>query len=252
MISAKELYDYIDSFAPFESAMDFDNVGILVGDPDYTSRKVLLALDVTTAVIDEAVAKGCTIIVTHHPVIFHPLKSVLSDSLPYRLIQNGLTVLSAHTNLDICEGGVNDTLARTIGLELTERTDKDCFVTGELCEAVDFTNFAEKIQYVLGCKGFRFTGRNGLIKRVSVACGAGGGSIFRAVKEKADAFVTGEIKHHEWLAAREHNIAVYDLGHFRSEDMIIAALVQRLSAQFPDTVFEKAEADTEEILYYHA
>lgn len=249
MISAGEIYDYIDSFAPFSSAMDFDNVGILIGSRDALSEKVLLALDITSEVISEAVQKNVSVIVTHHPIIFHPLKNIHTDSLQYKLIKNNMTVISAHTNLDICCGGVNDTLAEKIGLNFTEHTNNDCYLLGETDKEFSFTEFADYIKDRMNCKGFRFTYKNGSIKRVLVACGAGGSSIFDAVKEKADAFVTGEIKHHELLAARENNIAVYDLGHFRSEDMIIDKLAEMLKKRFPETDFEKAESDREGIYY---
>ena len=230
MTAAREIYEYIDSFAPFDSAMGFDNVGILVGDPEESSRLVLLALDVTSAVIEEAQKKGCKIIITHHPIIFSPLKSIPAQSLQYKLIRAGITVISAHTNLDICPGGVNDCLA-------------------ELEEKVSSEKLAGIIKRALDCKGLRFTRRSGDIKRVTVSCGAGGSNIFAAAKAGADAFVTGEIKHHEIVFARENNIAVYDSGHFRSEDVVIERLAQRMREHFPGTEFEKAEADAEGIEY---
>lgn len=249
MIKAKDIYEYIDGFAPFETAMSFDNAGLLIGDPDKTSEKVIVALDVTSDVIEEAVQKNASVIVTHHPVIFHPLKHVSSDSLTYKLIQNNIAVISAHTNLDICVGGVNDTLAAAIGLTITEHTNEDCFLTAELDKEISFTAFAENIKTKLRCKGLRFTSRNGNIKKVSVACGAGGGSVYSAVKAKADALITGEIKHHEILFARENNLAVYDLGHFRSEDLMMEKLTKMLTQRFPDTLFEKASNDKEDIFY---
>lgn len=250
MAKAAEIYEYIDSFAPFESAMGFDNVGLLVGDPEAVSEKVLLSLDITSDVIEEAVRKNVSVIVTHHPVIFNPLKKLSSDSLQYKLAKNDITVISAHTNLDICCGGVNDTLAEKIGLIIDEHTDEDCCLTAELESEMEYDIFAKQICDKLNCKGIRFTARKGKIKRVTVACGAGGSSIFRAAKEKSHAFVTGEIKHHELLFAMEKNIAVYDLGHFRSEDIIIEKLAVMLSEKFTGTKFEKAESDKENISYY--
>lgn len=249
MTAAREIYEYIDSFAPFDSAMGFDNVGILVGDPEESSQLVLLALDVTSAVIEEAQKKGCKIIITHHPIIFSPLKSIPAQSLQYKLIRAGITVISAHTNLDICPGGVNDCLAEKIGLTIAEHTNEDCFLTAELEEKVSSEKLAGIIKRALDCKGLRFTRRSGDIKRVTVSCGAGGSNIFAAAKAGADAFVTGEIKHHEIVFARENNIAVYDSGHFRSEDVVIERLAQRMREHFPGTEFEKAEADAEGIEY---
>lgn len=249
MNSAQEIFEYIDSIAPFESAMSFDNPGLLIGDKNVKASEVLLALDITTEVINEAVQKKVPVIVTHHPTIFNPLKKISSDSLQYKLIRAGITVISAHTNLDICPEGVNDTLARAAGLILTHHTNEDCYVTGELECEMTAGDYAAVISEKLGCKGMRYTERRGKVKKVTVSCGAGGSSIFAAAGEGADALITGEIKHHELLFARENNIAVFDIGHFRSEDMMMEKLAQLLSAHFPETKFEKAESDTEEIIY---
>ena len=116
MVSAKEIYDYIDGFAPFDTQMSYDNSGLLVGDFNTRSRKVVLALDADKQVIDEAVGLGAKIIVTHHPVIFNPLRSVMFDSVPYAAAKNDITIISAHTNLDIACGGVNDCLAKAVGV----------------------------------------------------------------------------------------------------------------------------------------
>ena len=249
MVYAKEIYDYINSFAPFDTAMSFDNVGLLIGDENTASNIVLLALDVTTQVIEEAVQKGAKIIISHHPIIFNPLKSIPTDSVQYLAVKNELTIISAHTNLDIAPGGVNDTLAQKIGIQFTEHTNENCMLTGELAEKTDSKSFALKIKSALSCHGLRYTERNGNIKRVTVACGAGGDSIFAAAKTGTQAFVTGEIKHHEILFANQNNISVFDLGHFRSEDMIITKLALILSEKFPDTKFEKADSDTDKVKY---
>ena len=111
-----DVYRLIDQFAPFSLAEDWDNPGLLVGSPDLTVTKALLAMDVTPAVIEEAAKTGAELIVTHHPVIFSPIKRVEAGSIVYNLIRNGISVISAHTNLDIAEGGVNDCLAECLGL----------------------------------------------------------------------------------------------------------------------------------------
>ncbi len=245
MISAGEIYDYIDSIAPFSTAMDFDNVGLLIGSRECTSEIVLLSLDLTGEVINEAAEKGAGIVVTHHPVIFSPLKKLSSDSIQYKAVSRGLTVICAHTNLDIAPGGVNDSLAAAIGVISESGTDEDCFLVGEIEKCCTAPELADRIIDKLHCKGIRFTDKNGDISRIAVACGAGGGSIFAAAKAGADAFVTGEIKHHELIFAHENNIAVFDLGHFCSEDHMIDKLKDKLSSRFDKAVFEKAGSDRE-------
>lgn len=245
MTKAIEIYDYIDSFAPFETAMSFDNPGLLVGNPQADVKKAIVSLDVTSKVVDEAVQKEAQLIISHHPVIFNPIKSVLSDSVPYLAAQKSLTIISAHTNLDIARGGVNDTLAEKIGIQPDEFLDSDCALIGHLPIEMESREFALHIKNQLDCNGIRFTRRNGNIKNVVVSCGAGGGNIYLAKKLNADAFVTGEIRHHEIIFANENNIAVFDLGHYRSEDMIIEKLAVKLSEHFNDVEFEKSEVFTD-------
>lgn len=249
MITASEIYDYINEIAPFDTAMSFDNAGLLIGSREQSSESVLLALDVTADVINEAVQKEAKIIVSHHPIIFNPIKSIVADSVQYLAVKKGLTVISAHTNLDIAVGGVNDTLAEAIGVHSAAGTDDDCFLVGELDEETDSRGFAEKIKSALDADGLRYTERKGNIKKVGIACGAGGSGIFAAAASGADAFVTGEIKHHEILFANERNIAIFDLGHFRSEDLVITKLTALLTKQFPDVKFEKAAFDVDKVLY---
>lgn len=249
MISAGMIYDFIDSIAPFDTAMGFDNAGLLVGSRDTQSENVLCALDVTGSIIDEASRLGAKIIITHHPVIFDPLKKLESGSLVYRLASLGITVISAHTNLDIAPGGVNDTLAEALGVITEEGTDGDCMLIGRLEEETDAKLFALRIRNTLGCSGIRYSERNGKISTVAVACGAGGGSVFAAAGRRADAVVTGEIKHHEILFAHENNIAVFDTGHFRSEDLYINKLCSILGDHFQQARFLKAENDTDPMKY---
>ena len=249
MISAGEIYDYIDSIAPFSTAMSFDNVGLLIGSRSTVSETVMLSLDVTSEVIEEAVSRGAKIILTHHPVIFNPLKSLKTDSIPYLAVKNDITVISAHTNLDIAVGGVNDTLAEALGIISENHTNEDCQLFGELAEETDVRSFALKIKGILSCGGLRYTERKGTIQKAAVACGAGGSGIFAAAEYGAHALITGEIKHHEILFAAENNIADFDLGQFHSEDLIITKLAKLLSGKFPGTQFEKADSDTDKVLY---
>ena len=126
-----DVYKAINEIAPFSLAEDWDNVGLLIGSKDQQAARVLTALDATDAVIDEAAQWGAQLIVTHHPVIFSPLKAIPADSTVYRLIRQGIGVISAHTNLDIADGGVNDQLARLLGLTdlrpLKVTAEEPCF-----------------------------------------------------------------------------------------------------------------------------
>lgn len=115
-MKAREIYQKINEFAPFKTAESYDNVGLLAGDPNVEVKKALIALDCTDEVIEEAITTGAQLIITHHPIIFNPLKTVLYGSVVYKIIRAGLTVICAHTNLDMAKGGVNDALAKVLEL----------------------------------------------------------------------------------------------------------------------------------------
>ncbi len=115
-VLVRDIYKAVDNMAPFSLSMDFDNTGLLVGDENDEVTGVLLALDCTDAILDEAQKQGANLILTHHPIIFKGIKNVRADSVVYQAIRRGIHVISAHTNLDIAQGGVNDCLSRQIGL----------------------------------------------------------------------------------------------------------------------------------------
>lgn len=237
MTNAKNILDCINSFAPFDTQMSFDNSGLLTGDENAVSDKIIVTLDVTREVIEQAVSENAGIIISHHPVIFNPIKSLLSSSVPFLCAKNGLTVISAHTNLDIAPNGVNDTLAKLCGVVPDKYLNDDCLIFGHLPSTMDCPTFARYIKNSLNISGLRFSDSGKNISKIAVACGAGGNNVFLARKYSADAIITGEIKHHEIIFANDNNIAVFDLGHFNSENIIIPELVKKLSEQFPDITF---------------
>jgi len=240
MTTAKNIFDFINSFAPFETQMSFDNSGLLIGDENAVSDKVIVTLDVTRDVIEQAVSENVGIIISHHPVIFNPIKSLSSTSIPFLCAKNNLTIISAHTNLDIAPNGVNDTLARLCGVVPDKYINEECLIFGHLYETTDCPTFAEYIKNTLDISGLRFSDNGKYISKIAVACGAGGSNVFLAKKYSADAIITGEIKHHEIIFANDNNIAVFDLGHFNSENVIIPELIKKLSEQFPDINFIKS------------
>ena len=115
-----DVFSFLDELAPFSYAMDFDNSGLLVGDPAQPVKKILVALDCTASVVQLAKESGAQLIVTHHPVIFSPIQSVTAESIVYQLVSSGISVICAHTNLDLARDGVNDQLAQRLGLKCVE------------------------------------------------------------------------------------------------------------------------------------
>ena len=116
-MTVKDIFDFLNKKFPTETACDFDNVGILVGDPETQVEKAVVALDCTPSAVNTALKNGCQLIITHHPVIFAHLKRVLAGSAVYEVIKNGISVISMHTNLDVGIGGVNDCLCTALSLE---------------------------------------------------------------------------------------------------------------------------------------
>ena len=119
-MTVKSIFEFLNNRFPVTDAMDFDNVGILIGDPERRVKKALVCLDCTLEAINYAEEKQCGLIITHHPVIFSPLKNILKGSVQYELVTRNLSVISMHTNLDVGVGGVNDSLCEVLGLNNTE------------------------------------------------------------------------------------------------------------------------------------
>ena len=253
MTTVKDIYDFIDSFAPFDTALSFDNVGILIGDKNAVVKKALLSLDVTEEVLTEAEECKAQLIITHHPVIFHAIKSLESHSIPYMTAQRNLNVISAHTNLDLADEGVNRCLAEKIGLQNITVT-ADGIAVGDIENPYAFGSFSAKrfARYVkeqLNCKGVRYTEVPQNIRRVAVGGGACGEYIYLAKKLGADAFVTGEIKHNFILESHSLGMTVIDAGHYKTEDMIMDCLKQKLRKAFENVIFVKSETFTDYVNY---
>lgn len=251
MITVKDIYNYIDSFAPFETAMSFDNAGLLMGDKNAQVKKAVVALDITEDVLNEAHSTKAELVISHHPVIFKPLKSINSNSVPYMIARLNMSAICAHTNLDLSPEGVNMCLANTLGLKNITLTD-DGIAIGELPANNDnltSKQFAELVKNKLDCNGVRYTDIKNSISRVAVGGGACGEYIYLAKSLGADAFVTGEIKHNYILESHDINLTVVDAGHYKTENVVIDFLVEKLSEHFPGVTFVKSKKFTDYISY---
>ena len=242
MTTLGQIYDFLDGWAPFSTQASYDNAGLLIGSREREVRRVGVALDVTSETLAAATEQGCDGILTHHPVIFRPMRSIGDESLPARLIRAGMAVLSAHTNLDAAEGGVNDLLAALLGLEQVEKLADPGAPDlppgarmGRLPRPLSAEELARLVKDTLGAGGVRFTVREGLIEKAAVCGGAGADDfMLPAMAAGCGALVTGEAKHHQWLAAREDNFCLIDGGHFSTERIVKRELAARLAGAFPD------------------
>ena len=163
MVTVGDIYNYIDTFAPFHTAMGFDNVGLLVGGKHCPVTSVMVSMDITPKVISEAVSQKAELIISHHPVIFQPLKRLSPTDVPYLLVQNGLCAIAAHTNYDLACGGVNACLAERLQLkqismlEEYEHSGLAASLIGQLETAMKPSEFAAYVKTQLECKGLKFT-----------------------------------------------------------------------------------------------
>lgn len=229
----KEVYDFLDFIAPFKTSAEWDNCGLAVGSLDNDFTKILVALDVTDEVIDEALKIGAELVITHHPLIFNPVAQVESDSLLYKAVKSGISFISSHTCLDKAIGGVNDCLARKAGIRNVQHETVDEFLkTGEI-EPCTVTEFAEKIKASLG-GAVAFTDNGKTIKNVAFCSGGGGDLINAAAVIRADALLTGEAKHHEYLEAKRLGVALITAGHYETEVIVCDYLYDLLTKQFDD------------------
>lgn len=246
--TVEDIYNYIDSFAPFNTALDYDNVGMLVGNSKTVVKNVLVALDITTDVVKEAEKQGVDLIISHHPVIFKPIRSINSNSIPYMLVQRNINAICAHTNLDLSPEGVNICLAKALGLE-NIYLHSEGIAVGDVKDNISYTSeqFAGMVKENLNCTGVRYTNIKNKITRVAVGGGACGEYIYLAKKLGANAFVTGEIKHNYILESHDIDLTVVDAGHYRTEDVVIDYLVDKLSEKFPQVNFVKSKNFTDYI-----
>ncbi|MBQ4100096.1 MAG: Nif3-like dinuclear metal center hexameric protein, partial [Oscillospiraceae bacterium] len=161
MSNVKNVFDYIDALAPFKTAEDWDNSGLLIGSPTAKVEKALIALEITNEVIDEAIELRADLIITHHPVIFKPIKNIDESDLIYRLIANNIAVISAHTNLDVAKSGVNFTLADVLelsGIGTFEPVGDNLSLgrIGTLKRDYTPLEFARHVKTNLKCLGLRY------------------------------------------------------------------------------------------------
>ena len=237
MRRAGEIYEYLKELAPLELQMDFDNSGFQLGRLDAEVNKALLALDVTEEVVGEAIELGAQLIISHHPLIFSKLRSIMDTKL-LRLAENRIAVISMHTNLDIAAGGVNDVLITLLGARADGPLDPDdCGRVGELPEAQQFDSFLRFCKTALDSKGLRYYDAGRPVKRLAVMGGSGGDYIGCAVEKGCDTYVTADIKYHQFLEAKELGINLIDGDHFCTENPVIPSLCEKLRHEFPDVCF---------------
>ena len=248
----RSLYDW----APRELAEDWDNVGLLVGSGAREVSRVLIALDVTGWVAQEAVERGAELIVAHHPLMnctWHKVQNVLDDNAQGRLIQtlirHDVSAICMHTNLDAADGGVNDVLAHALGLEgLSMLSEEKIGRVGTLGREKSLEEFLRDVVQYLGCQGLRYRDGGKPVHKVAVGGGACAEYIPQAIALGCDTFVTADVKYHDFLDANGLNLI--DAGHFETENPVCEAIRAYLADRFPrlETIISTSHKDV--IQYY--
>ena len=219
----REIIDSIESVAPRSAQESWDNSGMQVGDTGRDIHTVLLTTDVTPEVVDEAVMRGCQLIVSHHPLLFHGLKQVCGQTPQARVVEkaikNNIAIYSAHTNLDVALDGINMRLAKKIGVTVSDMrlSESGLGVVGKLQKPMNYADFIGYIRDILECTYVRFTRpKRETIETVALCGGSGAEFIEEAINQGADVYITADCKYHEFQEA-DGKIGLIDIDHWISE-----------------------------------
>ena len=248
----RSLYDW----APRSLAAEWDNVGLLVGDPAQEVKKILVALDITQEVAEEAVESGAQMLVSHHPVMncaWHEVQTLRADDALGRLlrylVRHDLATCCMHTNLDAADGGVNDCLARALGLsDLSMLNEEKIGRVGTLSCEIPLEEFLPAVVKSLRCSGLRFRDGGRRVHRVAVGGGACRDYIPQAIAQGCDTFVTADLRYNDFLDTRGLNLI--DAGHFPTENVVCEALRAYLAKAFPQLEVVCSTSHHDAIQYY--
>lgn len=257
----KEITDYLESLAPLHLQESYDNSGLIVGNPNDSVSGILISLDATENVLDEALEKKCNMVVAHHPIVFSGLKKFNGKNYVERTvikaIKNNIALYAIHTNLDNVLHGVNDKISEKLGLKnrtILKPTDSEgttgSGMIGDLQKPLtgkDFLAFL-KTQMELTC--IRHTPLlNEKISKVALCGGAGSFLLNEAIKNQADVFITGDYKYHQFFDAEKH-LLIADIGHYESEVFTKELLRERLTEKFPEFRILECETNTNPVNYF--
>lgn len=262
MTTVADVFALLQEKAPFALQEGFDNAGFLVGRGNRAVTRVLVALDVTEAVVEEAAELGAQLIISHHPVIFGGAKAVTDATLSGRillaLIEQGIAVISAHTNLDAVSDGVNDALAQRLGLaEVSQLCESGVDSFGRaygigrigVVPPQPLYDFASGVKEKLWANGLRLVDGGKNVHRVAVGGGACADFMEQVLTLGCDTFVTSDVKYHQFLEAKALGLNLIDAGHYPTEQVVCPVLVQWLRDGFPHLAVTISERHHEVFSY---
>ncbi len=218
-LTVKAVYDWVDGFAPFLTAEEYDNVGLLTGRFDAPVNRILMALDCTLEVVEEAKRLRAELIITHHPLLFHSRKNMREDDpegqVLCALIRNHMALISAHTNLDRAPGGISDTLGQLFSLE---NMRSEGFVRcGRLPSAMTAGELRDRASRILKAPVRLYGSPEKPLEALAVGGGAFDQGFEEAINLGAQAYLTGEVRHHNALNAVAQGMVLLEGGHFATE-----------------------------------
>ncbi len=255
MVILSSIIEELEKMAPPAEKCPWDNVGLLVGDKSQKISRVFVCLDITSENVKSAVSFGADLIVSHHPLIFDPLKSVTEGTvvggIVRELIRHNISAYCMHTNFDVAQGGMNDLLAKSLGLEnIRAFTTDECVDefgealdgigrVGHLTFPVSLEEFIHRTKTTLGCTALKYCGDlDDTVQTVAVCSGSGGSEMYAAYHSGADVFVTGDLKHDHGRIATEIGLNMIDAGHFETENIICEHLTGFFESYFPELMVE--------------
>lgn len=267
IMKVKEILGALEEFAPLALQDGYDNAGLQIGlAEDAEATGALLCLDVTEDVVDEAMRLGCNLIVSHHPLLFHPLKSITGRDYTERsvikAIKNDIAIYAAHTNLDAAPGGVNYKMAEKLGLVAPQcLSPKEPYVRHEvtvlpgegliatLPMALSQKDFMERVKEAFRLKSLRVNQASKKSIRTVALCGGSGAFLIpKAIEKGADAFITGEIGYHRFFGHEEH-LLLLEIGHYESEQYTLEVLRDIIAKQDESLPIHQTQIQTNPINY---
>ena len=255
MTTVGEILKFIETLAPRELKMDWDNVGLNCGSRTAPVTKILVALDPFEHVCKEAADWGADLLVTHHPLIFRAIPMVTDDAAITRglmnLVKNDISHICAHTNLDCAEGGVNDVLAATLGLANIEPLGAygGMMRCGEVTEQT-LDSFLRFVKDKLHCDGLRYVDGGKPVRKVAVGGGSCSDGLYDVICAGCDTFVTADVKYNGFWDAKEQGLNLIDAGHFHTENPVVAVLAEKIAAAFPEIEVKISETHADCMKYY--
>lgn len=255
-----DIYQYMNQWAPFELQMDFDNAGFLVGRREAVVRRILVSLDITEEVVEEAAEQGCQLVVSHHPVIFHPARTVTDETVTGRIVlalaERKIGAICAHTNLDAVQDGVNDALFQVLELNNPQQLHQDGvdakgapYGIGRVGtvhqQGMRAGEYAAFVKERLHAASVRYVDSGKPVCKVAVGGGSCGSMLADAAAMGCDTFVTADVKHDQYLDAKAMGITLMDAGHYATENVVCPLIVSRLEQAFPEVEVLRSKRNCE-------